>query len=78
MHPPHIPFQTETQTTKIGGTGNHGPGSGLFGKRLGIRIITINRIIQVTQESDCIQILPSTIAVRNPLTFLAAIIQIKH
>ena len=78
VHPAHIPFLPESQTTGIRRARYHRPGSGFLCEGLGIGIIAIDCGIQITQKSNGIQIFPSPKLIGNPFAVFATVIQVEH
>ena len=78
MHPAHIPLHAESQPADVGGTGDHGPGSGLLGHRLDVRVVLVDGRVELAQEIDHLQVLSAAVLVGNPLTSLTRVVAVEH
>ena len=78
VHPSHVPLHAESQPAEIDGPRHHRPRGGFLGDHLGVRIVAIDRFVQVAQERDRTEILPPAECVGNPLAFLARIVEVEH
>src|SRR3989442_15880153 len=78
MHPAHIPFKAETQSTNIRGAGYQRPGRRLFCNSQRSRFFCVNRFIQLAQKIYRFQVFSASVLVSNPFPWFALIIKIEH
>ena len=78
MHPAHVPLEAKTQTAKIGGARDGGPGSGFFGNGEGAGKSSMDDFVHVLDESDGWEIFAAAKFVGNPLAGFAGVIEIEH
>src|SRR4029077_4748723 len=75
VHPAHIPFKAEPESAKVSRARNAGP-RGLFlgdGHDPGEALVA--NFVEAFQEIDGIQIFAATKSIRDPLPFLARIVE---
>ena len=79
VHPTHVPLKVETKSPNIWRIGNQRPCRGLFCNHQNIGMLLLSGLIAETQESACIQIFLSTLAIKALLRrVIDAKIQIQH
>src|SRR5258705_2203501 len=78
MHLLNMPLEIDTQPTGINWMTHGGPGVRLFRNHHRSRTNPVSNLIQLFQKGQCFQVLTAAKFVREPLAFLAAIVQIKH
>src|SRR5581483_11828987 len=76
MHPAHIPFQAEAQPAEVGGARNSTPGGGFLGNRQDTRMVLVREFVKPLEEVNGIQVLVSSILVRDPFARFAGIVQV--
>ena len=78
MHPAHVPLEAEAQAALVGGAGDGGPGGGLLGNGAGIREVAVDHLVEAAEEGHGLQVLPAPVAVGDPLSLFAAVVQVEH
>src|SRR3989442_2180808 len=78
MHPAHIPFKAETQSTNIRGAGYQRPGRRLFSNSQRSRFFCVNRFVQLAQKIYRFQVFSASVLVSNPFPWFSLIIKIEH
>ena len=78
VHPPHIPFQTESQTAFLRLARHHWPCCGFLGDHDSTFVFPKDYGVQVLKKFNRFQVLVLTVFVRYPLPCLSSIIQIQH
>src|SRR3981081_4183939 len=78
MHPAHVPFQAEPETTEMSWARNHRVGGGFFGVGLNVRMLFVGFEIEAAQKVDGFEVLASTELVGNPFPMLARVVEIEH
>src|SRR5690625_435684 len=78
VHPAHVPFAAETDSSEIGRTGNAWPGGRFFGVSLNIGIASIDFGVEAFEKFDRFQIFASAKFVWDPFALFSRIIEIKH
>ena len=78
VHPAHIPFVSETESTYIGGTTDHRKGGGLFRHHHDTSVFTIDRLVELSEKLYRFYILVASVTVGNPLTLFSRIVEIEH
>src|SRR6202035_5459971 len=78
MHPAHIPLETESQSSNVGGPRDLRPGGRFFRDHHYVGICCINTLIQPSQKVNRFYVFSSADAVWYPLSFAPSIIEIEH
>src|SRR6266702_7197335 len=78
VHPAHVPFETEAQPAEIGGAGDGGPGSGLFGDGKNAGEFAVGDFVHAFDEVDGLEIFAASKLIGDPFAGLAGVIEIKH
>src|SRR3990170_6119826 len=78
MHPAHVPFQVETQPSLVRRSGDTLPSSRFFCYNECVRVLGVNRIVEILDEGYRIQILLTSILVGDPFTILSRVIEVQH
>ena len=78
VHPAHVPFEREAESADVGRTRHLRPGGGFLGDGHHAGKFRVRDVIEFLQKLDRLQIFAAAKLVRNPLAFLARIIEIKH
>src|SRR5438552_2683462 len=78
VHPAHVPFKTEPKAAEIRRARNTGPGGGFLGDGHDPGKTLIANLVEAFQEIDGVKIFAAAKSIRDPLPFLARIIQIQH
>src|SRR6478672_7009943 len=71
VHPPHVPFQPESQATQIGGSGNTGPSGRFFRDGHDSRKPLIANFVEAFHEINGIEVFASAMDVRYPFSLFA-------
>src|SRR6185369_16248100 len=58
--------------------GDHRPGRGLLGNRLGVGIVAIDGEVELLQELDSVEVLVAAEFVRNPFAGFSSVVEIQH
>src|SRR5438132_2597938 len=78
MHPAHVPFKAEPKSAEISRARNAGPGRRFLGDGHYSRKTFVANFFETFQKIDGIEIFAAAKSVRDPLSFLARIIEIQH
>ena len=78
VHPTHVPLESEPQPPLVDGLRNTRPRRRLLGYCHNARMARVAGSIECLQELDCLKILPTSEAVRDPLPSLARVVEVKH
>ena len=79
VHEPHVPHGVEAEPSRLHGVGHaSGPGGGLLGHHERPRAATMHHLVELAEEGDGIEVLPSAMAVGHPLAGLAAVVEVEH
>ena len=78
VHPAHVPFVAEPESTQIRGAGDHRPGRGFFRHGHHPFMMTVDQFIHALDEIDSLKVLAAAEHVRDPLAFLATVVEIEH
>src|SRR3984885_5555151 len=78
MHPAHIPFETESQSSHVSGPRDLRPSRRFFRHHHDVGKCRINMLIQLPQEVNRLYVFFSAIAVWYPLSLPPSIIEIEH
>src|SRR5262249_304076 len=76
VHPPHVPFEAETEPADIDWTCHHRPSRGFLGYRGGAAGFPENPLVHPPQKNDPMEIRPSAKAVGDPFPGIAAVVEI--
>src|ERR1051325_8324159 len=76
VHPTHVPFESEPQPAEIDRPRNARPGSGFFRDRDDSRKTLVTNFVEPFQKINRVQIFAAAKNIRDPLTWLARVIEI--
>jgi hypothetical protein len=71
VHPAHVPFETETQASKINGARDGGPGSGFLGDGEDAGEFLVGDLVHALDEINGVEIFAAAELIGNPLAGLA-------
>ena len=77
VHPPHVPLEVEAQPPVGHGTRDAGPGGGLLGHG-GRARHPGGLLVGGAQEGDGVEVLAPAVAIGNPLSRLARVVEVEH
>ena len=63
VHPAHIPLVIEAQPTRIGGAGDHRPGSALFGDGNRTGCVFVYSVVELANKVNSLQVFPPAVAI---------------
>ena len=78
VHPPHIPLKAKSKTSVFYISGYLRPCRRLFRYHKCPRISSKYNCVQMLEEIYCLQVLITSILVRNPFSVFLSIIQVQH
>src|ERR1700737_3619019 len=78
VHPTHVPLESKPKSAEIGGSGDAGPGSGLFRDRHDTWVALITDLVEAFHEINRIKIFAPAVYIRDPLPCLTRVIEVKH
>ncbi len=78
MHPAHVPFHAEAQSSSIGRARDHRPGSRFLGDRQRVGVVAIDRLVERAQEVHGGQVFTAAMFIGNPFAFLATVVEVEH
>ena len=78
MHPTHVPFVAETESTPVDRPRHHRPCGRLLGRGGRVRKARKQLGIEAPQECDGVEILPSAVLVGDPAALRPAVVEIEH
>ena len=78
MHPPHIPLKAKSKASVFYISGYLRPCRRLFRYHKCTRISSKYNCVQMLEEIYCLQVLITSILVRNPFSVFLSIIQVQH
>ena len=78
MHPAHVPLQPEAEAADVERTRDARPRGGLLGDRLHVGVLAVDRLVEVAQEGDRLEVLAAAVDVGDPLAFLARVVEVEH
>ena len=68
VHPTHIPFEVEAQSTVLRGLGHHGPGGGFFSDRESAWEMLKQNVIGLLKEANGLRVFSAPVFVGQPFT----------
>ena len=78
VHPTHIPFKIETETSFRSGFGNSWKRGRLLGNHQCARVVFMNDFVRLTEEIDRFKVFASAVLIRYPFPIFAGVIEVKH
>ena len=69
IHPAHVPLEAKAKTTRVDRTGDAGECGGFLRDHHDPRIFLVADLVELLQEFDRLNVLATTIPVRDPLPF---------
>ena len=78
VHPAQVPLEAEAETANVGGPGHHRPGSRLLGHGKDAGMAFVDQFVHALEECDGLQVLVASMHVGDPLSVLAAVVQVEH
>src|SRR5665811_1628757 len=78
VHPPHVPFETESEATCIDRTGDTGKRRRLLRNGRDAGMFAVGSRVDLLQERDRFEILIPPIDVRFPLPFVPRVVEAQH
>ena len=78
MHPTHVPFHVEAQTSEVGRLRYACPGCRFFSDSEHAGVVEVDDFVEFFYEIDRLDIFVASIFIGYPLSFLARIVQIDH
>src|SRR5438105_1361606 len=78
VHPSHVPLEREAESPVRNRLGDTRPRGRLFGDREAARLLFGYHGVERGQEVERLEVLAAAVAVRNPFTGLAAVVEIDH
>ena len=78
VHPPHVPLEPEAQAALVDRFGDAGETRGLLGDHGDSGETLVEMAVDVAQEVDGLQVLPTTVLVGHPLTLRTGVVQVEH
>ena len=78
VHPAHVPLEPEAETVLVGGLGDARPGGGLLGDGDDPPEPLVGGGVRLLQQGDRLEVLPTAVAVGDPLTGLAGVVEVEH
>ena len=78
VHPPHVPFHAEAQSTKIGRLRYTRPRCRFLSNGQHAWVVMVDHLIKCFQEIYGLKVLVAAILVGYPLTLFAGIVEIEH
>ena len=78
VHPPHVPFEAESEAPEVHGPADAGPRCRFLGDHQDAGVLSVDRGVQLLQELDRLEVLSAPELVRDPLAFLAAVVEVEH
>ena len=78
VHPAHVPLEREAEPALLDRARHAGPRRRLLGDREAARLFQRDRVVQLAEEVDRLEVLAAAVAVREPLPRLAAVVEVEH
>ena len=78
VHPAHIPFVAEAQSSHVGRTGNHRKSGGLFGNHDIPREKLVTGAVKLFDKLDSLHVFFSSEDIRHPLAVFSVVVKIQH
>ena len=78
VHPTHVPLEPEPEPTHVRRARHHRPGGRFLGEGLGARVLSVDVLVQPAEERDGLEVLSTTLHVRQPLACLPRIVEVQH
>ena len=78
VHPAHVPLHAEAEPAHVRRARHHRPRRRLLGDRLRVGVLAIDRLVELPQERDRLQVLVAAVFVRDPLARFAAVVEVEH
>src|SRR5579875_4073229 len=78
MHPSHVPLERKAEATNVGRARDQRPCRRFLRNSNRPRYLTVDRLVELAQKIDRLQMLAPTILIRHPLTGWTHVIQVEH
>ena len=78
MHPPHVPFEAESDTAQVHRSGNPRECGGLFRDDLDVGVVLVDPGVEPPEEVDRLEVLPASLCVGEPLPRFARVVEVEH
>src|ERR1051325_6665476 len=76
--PAHVPLEIEPQAPGCYGTAHEGPRRRFLRDHHKARMTRVDSLVDLPEQRDGFQVLAASVLVGNPLSLVAAVIQIEH